>query len=107
GRRVAKLADVDRGLGLAADRHERGRGTDRDHAAADDLSGSEPLLACRGGRLAGGEQRREIVVIRVRHGSLIGRFGGGRHSARTPTFAGASFLDWARDWLLAPASSSE
>src|SRR5262249_52704611 len=51
---VAKLGDVDRGLGLAADGHERGRRAHRDHAAANDFAGTETLLALRGVGLAGG-----------------------------------------------------
>jgi hypothetical protein len=63
---VAELADVDRGLGLAADRHEGRRRADGDHAAADDVAGGDATLS--GLRaLARLEQGGEVLVVASGH----------------------------------------
>src|SRR5262249_49408497 len=56
--RIAELGDVDRGLRLAADRHEGGRRTHRDHAPAHQVAGRESALASGRRALAGGEASR-------------------------------------------------
>ena len=63
GLRVTELGDVDGGLRLAADRDERGRCADGDHAAADDVAGLDRLLAALRLLLAGGEEGREVLVV--------------------------------------------
>jgi hypothetical protein len=80
GLRVTELVHVDRGLGLAADRDERARRADGDHAAADDVAGLDRLLAALR-LLAGGEKGRELLVVL-----------GGNHRAtyRTPRSADAT-----------------
>src|SRR5439155_25319239 len=44
-RRIAKLAELDRRLGLAADGDEGRRGADRDHPSADDVADGDAALA--------------------------------------------------------------
>src|SRR6185369_12785131 len=69
GRRIAELGEVDRRLGLVADRDERRRGADRDHGAADDVAGGDPALA-RLRALARGEESGEILFVLVGHARL-------------------------------------